>query len=260
MTLLLSLALSLACSTPAPAPKPAPVPTAAPVQGHDEDGHHDGEAGEAHHEHGPHGGIVQSVGDLHVEALMMPSGVMFFLSDAEQKALTVDGYGGSAVVTGPGGVVTAQLMAMGDHLHAPATLVQGEPATAVLTLTHAGSTASASFETPAVGLQSHDHRSLHGGQVSMWGNMHLEYAPKDGEYRVWVTDEHRNPVTDPVTGSVRDGATTVALTAGPDGSLVGRGEGAGTRAVSIDVTVGGKSFTLSFSAVGGGGMPSMPGM
>ena len=93
----------------------------------------------------------------HVEALKMPTGVMFYLEDADQKPLTVDGYTGNAVVKGPSGVVTVELMAMGDHLHAPAVLLQGQPATAVLTLKHDGKASSASFETQAVGLPSHDH-------------------------------------------------------------------------------------------------------
>ena len=200
-----------------------------------------------------HRGIVQVVhgdaGDLHVEALMMPAGVMFYLSDADQKPLTVDAYSGSAVVKGPSGVVTVDLMAMGDHLHAPASLVQGEPASAVLTLVRDGKATSAAFETQAVGMQSHDHTPLHGGVVSMWGDHHVEYAPKDGAYRIWVTDEHRNPVTGPVVATVKDGATTLPLTADASGMFAASADGAGSRPVTIAVTVDGGSFELGFGAV-----------
>ena len=109
------------------------------------------------HESGPHahssahGGIVQAVDGLHIEALMMPGGVMFYLADQAQKPLPVDGYAGNAVIRGPSGIVTVELMPMGDHLHAAAALLQGQPATAVLTLTHEGKAVSATFETATVG-------------------------------------------------------------------------------------------------------------
>jgi hypothetical protein len=229
-----------ACSSPPvaqePVAAPAPPSSAPPVP---TDHPHDA----------PHGGIVQSVGDMHVEALMMASGVLFYLSDAQQKPITVEGYTGNAVIKGPAGVTTVDLMPMGDHLHAAATLAQGQPASAVLTLNHDGKALSASFATESVGMHSHDHTALHGGRVGMWGDYHLEYAPKDGEYRVWVTDEHRNPVAGTVTASLKDGDRTVPLTADATGALVGKGEGAGSRPVMIDVAANGTSFSLAFEAV-----------
>lgn len=207
------------------------------------------------HESGPHahssahGGIVQAVDGLHIEALMMPGGVMFYLADQAQKPLPVDGYAGNAVIRGPSGIVTVELMPMGDHLHAAAALLQGQPATAVLTLTHDGKAVSATFETATVGLQSHDHTSLHGGAVSMWGDFHLEYAPADGDYRVWVTDAHRNPVPGPLSGWVQDGAVKIPMVEGEGGLLSATGQGAGTRPVTVEVTAGGKTFALGFNAV-----------
>ena len=207
------------------------------------------------HESGPHahsaahGGIMQAVGDLHIEALMMPGGVMFYLADQAQKPLPVDGYAGNAVIRGPSGIVTVELMPMGDHLHAAAALLQGQPATAVLTLTHEGKAVSATFETATVGLQSHDHTSLHGGAVSMWGDLHLEYAPSDGAYRVWVTDAHRNPVPGPLSGSVQDGALKIPMVEGEGSLLSAKGEGAGARPVTVEVTAGGNTFSLGFNAV-----------
>lgn len=243
------LAALAGCSAPE-STAPAVIPPMAPVAASSEAPTHSS----ADHSHAaPHGGIVQTLGDLHVEALMMPGGVMFYLSDADQKALPVDGYSGSAAVKGPSGVSTVELMAMGDHLHAAAVLVQGEPAAAVLTLTHEGKAASASFETQAVGLQSHDHTPLHGGQVSMWGNNHVEYAPKDDTYRFWLTDEHRNAEAGALSGSVKDGDNTLPLTVDAAGMLSAKGEGAGSRPVMVEITTGGETFSLGFNAVGSGG-------
>ncbi|MDP2308515.1 MAG: hypothetical protein Q8P18_21020 [Pseudomonadota bacterium] len=141
------------------------------------------------------------------------------------------------------------LAAMGDRLHATAKLAQGDAATVVLTLTSGGKGESVSFETKAVGLQEHDHTSLHGGQVGMWGEYHLEYSPRDRKHRVWVTDAKRAQVMG-VSGSLRDGDTVVPLTFDPaTGMLSGKLEGAGTRPVMVEVRVGETSFSLGFNAV-----------
>lgn len=103
-------------------------------------------------------------------------------------------------------------------------------------------------------LAAHDHRMLHGGQVSMYGDHHLEYLAADGEYRVWVTNANREAITTGVKGSLKDGDTTVPLT--PDdaqGLLVGHGDGAGTRPVMVEVTADGQTFSLGFNAVRAGG-------
>ncbi len=204
-----------------------------------------------HTHNAPHGGIVNAIQrdgtEMHAEALFMPAGVMFYLSDANQVALPLDGWTGNAVVKGPSGVVTVDLMNMGDHLHAPSTLVQAQPASTVVTLTKDGKAVSTSFSTETVGMQSHNHTPLHGGIVSMWGDHHVEYAPKDGEYRFWITDEKRNPVTGALSGSVKDGDKVVPLVAGADAMLTAKGDGAGTRPVMLSVTTEGTSFDLSFN-------------
>ncbi len=228
--------------TPIPPVTPiaSPPPTAeAPAAPH---------AGGEHAHAAPHGGMVQTVGDIHVEALMLPAGVMFYLSDGAQTPMAVEGYSGNAVIKSASGVTTVELMALGDHLHAGTTLVQGQPATVVLTLRHSGKAVSASFEAATVGLESHDHTTLHGGQVSMWGDMHVEYAPKDGSYRAWLTDEHRNAVTGPISGSIKDGDATIPMVADGLGMLSAKGAGAGSRPVTVSVTVGETSFSLGFNA------------
>lgn len=248
-TLLPLLALLAACSdepaAPAAPAAPEAAAPAAPAAGH--------AAGDHAHD-SPHGGVVKTVGERHVEALFMPGGIMFWVSDAAQKPLPVDGFTGTAVVKGPQGVETVTLAPMGDHLHAVAKLAQGDAASAVLTLTKDGKAESVTFETSAVGLQEHDHTALHGGQVSMWGDYHVEYAPKDGEHRVWVSDAKRVPVTTNVSGSLKDGDTVVPLTFDPaTGVLSGKAEGAGTRPVMVDVKVGEAGFSLAFGPAGAGG-------
>lgn len=99
-------------------------------------------------------------------------------------------------------------------------------------------------------LPAHDHRTLHGGQVGMYGSHHLEYLAADGEYRVWVTNATREPITTGVKGSLKDGNTTVPLSADDaQGLLVGRGAGAGTRPVVVEVTADGQTFSLAFNVV-----------
>jgi len=239
--LLLAVLLAGCASEPAPAPPveaPAPpAPAAEPAA-----------AGHAHAS--PHGGILKALGQREVEAVFTPVGLMFYVYDAADAPVPVDGLRGSAVVQGPKGVVTVALSPMGDHLHAPAKLVHGEPATAVLTLVTQGAAESVSFETPTVGLAAHDHTSLHGGQVGMWGDYHLEYAPKDGEHRLWLSDANRVPVTTPTIGSLQDGGTTVPLVFdAATGLLTGKAEGAGIRSVMVDLKVGETSFSLGFNAV-----------
>jgi hypothetical protein len=222
---------------------PAPAPAATPAAPHADDGH-------AHA--APHGGVVKAVGARHVEAVFMPGGVLFYLSDTAGAALPVEGFAGSVVVKGPAGVETVTLQPMGDHLHAVAKLEHAQPAGVVLTLTHEGRAESATFEVAAVGLAEHDHTSLHGGQVGMWRDFHLEYAPKDGEHRVYVTDAKRLPITGAVSGSLKDGDATVPLVFDPaTGMLSGKAPGAGSRKVLVDVKVGETAFSLGFQPVAG---------
>lgn len=99
-------------------------------------------------------------------------------------------------------------------------------------------------------LAAHDHRALHGGQLNMYGDHHLEYLAADGEYRVWVTNANREAITTGVKGSLKDGDTVVPLTADDtQGLLIGHGDGAGTRPVMVEVTADGQTFSLGFNAV-----------
>jgi hypothetical protein len=235
------LLVAIACSSPSPSAPEAPSsPTAVPHEA-------------TSHDHtAPHGGLVQTAGETHLEAVIAPEGVMVYLSDTSQVPLPLDGWTGSATVKGPAGVVTVPLMVMGDHLHAPATLAHGEPATVVVTLSHAGAAVSASFSVDRVGLAEHDHTALHGGVVSMWGELHVEYVAGAGEYRFFLTDARRNPSAAPASGTVKDGATVVPLAWDPaTASLWAAGAEAGKRPVMLDATVEGKPVSLAFNPVGG---------
>ena len=77
--------------------------------------------------------------------------------------------------------------------------------------------------------EKHSHHSAHGGQVGMWKDWHLEVAETpEGEVRVWLTDEYRDPV--PLEGV--GGTVTVLVDDDPveelpltveDGVLLARG-------------------------------------
>jgi hypothetical protein len=191
------------------------------------------------------------VGGQHVEALAMPTGVLFWVSDADARPIPADAFTGTATIQGPSGVQTVPLVSMGDHLHALVKLEQGSPATVVVTLNRDGKALSASYEVAAVGLASHDHTSLHGGQVGMWGETHVEYLGANGEYRFWISDERRVAVTDGVSGTVTDAgkATPLAFDSG-QGLASARGEGAGTRPVTVELRVGAQAFSLAFNPSG----------
>lgn len=233
--------LLLACQ---PEPTIPPPPAAAPTApaAHD----HHGAAGDHGHA-ARHGGIQRELEDMHVEALLQSDGVRFYLTDKDNQPLSPEGWTGSAVISGPAGVVTAPLAPMSDHLHATATLEQGKPASVVLTLTRDGKARSASFETEAVGTEFHDHTSLHGGRVGMWGHYHVELLARDGAYQVWLSDASRGAVTGEMTGVVVESGQRIPLVADPaTGALLAKSDKAGTLPVTVEVTVGGQNITLPF--------------
>lgn len=244
---LLPLILLLACSSPAPAP----------AEKHDDHDAHEDHEGHSHdhdpaaHGHGAaHGGQQRELNGMHAEALFQADGVRFYLTDGDDKPIDPRGILGSAVVTGPDGVHNVDLMAMGEALHAPVKLETGKPAKAVLTFAKDGGAQSALFDTTAVGTALHDHTALHGGDVAMWGNFHVELLARDGVYRVWVTDASRGPVAGAVSGVVVDGQARLPLVAEPGpGALSAAAEGAGTRPVTVELSVDGLAFTVPFQPV-----------
>lgn len=249
---LLAPILLLAC---APEPPSAPGPAAedhASEQhaGHDHGAHQHGEDPSAHGHGAAHGGQQQEVNGMHVEALFQADGVRFYVTDGDNRPIQPDRVLGSARVTGPSGVTNVSLMAMGEALHAPVALTTGQPASAVLTFTLNGGSRSALFETRAVGTAFHDHTSLHGGQVGMWGHYHVELRAAEGRYRVWVTDAARGPVSAVVTGAIRDGEQSLPLELdAPSGALQATAEGAGARPVTVELSIDGQPLALPFQPI-----------
>jgi hypothetical protein len=239
------LLMLLACeSSPTPPAVPAPpVVPAAPVAA---EHHHEGTGD---HGHGAkHGGIQKELDGMHLEGLITPENLDFWLADKDANAMPLQGITATAMVKGPAGVEQLNLSVVDDHFHTPVKLAQGQPATVVVTLMQAGKAQSASYEIPAVGLALHDHQSLHGGQVSMSGDYHLEYLGKEGVYQVWVSNAARQPVTNVLSGSLKDGDKTITLSKDPTtGMLSASGEGAGTRPVMVEVKVPDKTITLGFN-------------
>jgi hypothetical protein len=83
----------------------------------------------------------------------------------------------------------------------------------------------------------------------MYGEHHVEYLAANGEYRVWITNATREPIAGDINGSLKDGDTSVPLAPnGEPGLLVGHGDGAGTRPVTVELGVEGTAFSLSFNA------------
>ena len=221
------------------------------AQAHGEKGEHahgDGAAQPSVHATlGPHGGEIKTLGAHSAEALFTPAGLMVWVTDATGAA--VPGITGEATVQSASGVVTAPLGVMSDHLHAPATLVHGQPANAVLTLKRpTGEASSGSWSVTAVGLSLHDHTPMHGGAVGMWGETHVELVRAEAVVRFMVSDARRVPITAGVSGAVLIGAAQVPLTFDPvTGALSGEVPGlTNGQPVTLVAMVQDESFTLTF--------------
>ena len=244
---MLSLVLLFACGE-------APTPPHA----HDDAGHAHGApaapAPSAAHDATPHahasghGGEVKVVGDLHLEARFVKSGLMLWLRDAAEQPVELATVTAGAVIRTAAGIQSVPLSSMGDHLHASLALEEGTPADAVVTITVQGKAVSADFRTERVGaLAEHDHTPLHGGVVGMWGDHHVEYVAQDGDVRFYVSDAHRVAVREGVRGAAKVGDVAVPLVFDPaSGLLSGKAAPAPGQRVTLDVTVGETSFTLAF--------------
>ena len=233
----LPLLFALACAGEAP---PAPPAAEAPAADHS-----------APHTHNaPHGGQIAMSGPLHVEAVITESGAQFYLTDADQKPLPVEGWQAAVTLIGPSGLQSTTAMAMGDHLHAMGTLVQGQPAKVALTLTKDGVAHSFSYQVEAVGLASHDHQYLHGGVVNMVGEIHVEYAPVATEYRLFVSDANRVALHEGVSGTLRVGDQAVPLAFdAASGLLSAPGDKVGAAPIAAEITVHGVMGVVTFAPV-----------
>ena len=247
--LVLPLAALTACEGEHGHPhEPPAAPEAAADKEHgDHDHGADAANPSAHATLGPHGGEVKPLGALRAEALFTPAGLMVWVTDA--AGAPAQGVTGEATIQTASGVVTAPLGGMSDHLHAPATLVHGQPANAVLTLkTAAGEAKSGSWSVAAVGLSLHDHTPMFGGAVGMWGETHIELVREAGGVRFFVSDARRAPITAGVSGAAVIGAERVPLAFdAATGALSGAVSADPTgQPVTLEATVQGETFTLTF--------------
>lgn len=238
----LLLALLFACGeAPPPAPA-APAPASAP-------GHEGHEHPEDHGHGARHGGQQAELEGMHVEALFQRDGVHFYLADGDNQPLPPSFATGHAIVTGPAGTEDVQLAINEDHLLAAKPLTEGQPASALLTLSRDGKIQSVNFETQGVGLAFHDHSALHGGVVGMSGHYHIELRAGEGAYRVWLTDAGRGAITGDLQGVVIDGEARLPLSLDAQtGALVATSPDAGARPVVVEVLHDGQTISLPFAA------------
>jgi hypothetical protein len=222
---LLTAALAFtACEKSKPAPSPAPQAKAS------------GHAAEEHAHAAPHGGVVTSTRQGHLELVGGRDGTFtLYVLDEQLQPLPVTGATGTLKLTVPD-YADVKLMPEGDALVGKGAPFQAEHATAVVSVTAGGATQTGRFALhlepgghggePPAGLRAHDHTPLQGGTVLMVGDLHLEVlARREGEVRVYLTDAYRRPV--PVAGrqgqvemTTGAGVKTVPLTPEPGGRFL----------------------------------------
>jgi len=129
-----------------PAPTVAPAPAASQ---HADTAPHDHKA--------PHGGMIQSVGDYHLEALPSKVGLMVFLLDKDERELPVADVTGTVLLSTQDGQPPSEVPfeAMGNHLHAMVTFAGAW--TAVVALNVNGHSLTARYQGNGVGVPAHDH-------------------------------------------------------------------------------------------------------
>ena len=198
-----------------------------------------------------HGGTVRPLGSLWAEGVLAPSGLMVWLTDAEGRDVAPDGRAGTVVLQQGAQVVRADLAPMGPHLHAVATLAQGQPASAVALLEADGAPRALAFSVASLGLAEHDHTSLHGGVVSMFKDTHVEFREVDDRLEFWMSDARREALRAGVRGHVFDGGKDQPLVFDAStGLLSGPRGGQGPRPVVLHAEVEGQgSFELGFEVV-----------
>lgn len=106
-----------------------------------EENHHVGESGK-----GPHGGTIEEADPYHIELKAEGKDLIFYLLDADAKPLNTKGVTGSVKIQAGKSVKEIDLMEMGGKLTAMQSN-NGQPFTAICTLTKDGKSYSASFNS-----------------------------------------------------------------------------------------------------------------
>lgn len=244
LLLLVSTLWVLSCNQPQDTPKETAAGDAQTIQKEAKGHAH----GDTEHDHdSPHGGMVMSAGDKHIELKISGADHLdVYLLDEETKTLPIQGVTGKVKLVLDGKVAELSLSPHEDHLSAtePALkegvryicpmhpeVSQEEPGqcpscgmelvaraegkvVAVVDLSVEGKPYSARFtydRSAAGDPVEHQHDARQGGQVGMAGENHLEvvlFAP--GEYRIYLSDARRAPL--PATA-----AKDARLIVDPDG-------------------------------------------
>lgn len=195
------------------------------AQGHDHgrDGHeHDKTSAEeakaptahdhATHSHAPsRGGALAQLGELHVEALAMPDGLWFWFTDAAHSTVDSGTLQASVVVRQGDARFEGPLVARTGAARWEGALKPDQPVTVVLNLQHGGKAQAATLQFQAASLPAHDHRAMHGGQVGMAGDVHVEWAPKDAVHRFFVSGADRTETKATVSGTLEVGEQKLPL-------------------------------------------------
>lgn len=197
---------------------------------HGDHGHDHGEKGHDHehqgkaeaspapaHDHGAHehapsrGGVLTEVDGLHIEALAMPDGLWFWFSDASHAAVDAAALQASVIVRQGDARFEGPLSRRTGAARWDGALKGDQPVTVVLNFSHGGKAQAATFQFSTASLPLHDHRALHGGQVGMAGDVHVEWAPKEGAHRFFISGADRTETKATLSGTLEVGEQKLPL-------------------------------------------------
>lgn len=162
----------------------------------------DSAPGEDHPHQAPHGGLVATAGDKHIELLIQPNGHLdVFLLSEETRPISAASAQGKIKLLAGASLQEFALVPHGDHLTTEAVV---PPPTAddtlivLVDLSYQGKPYSARVayrSVPRGEAAPHAHEARQGGQVAQAGRDHLElvlFAP--GEYRLYPSDDAGAPL------------------------------------------------------------------
>lgn len=203
------------------------------------------------HDHRPrHGGSLAETEGLHVEAKVGAEGLELWFTDGNHVDLPAGAVSGKAVINEGSGVVEAPVERVGDRWLARAALPAGQGLNAVLAVVVDGRPKSVALTLAPPTLGHHDHSSIHGGEVMMFGDYHVEWTQVDGQHRFWLTDADRKPAqATAATFTDAGGAGTLSFDPAL-GAWVGAAKGGGP--VRVELDSGAVKVQVAFAAKGEG--------